>query len=735
MALNAAVIMPPLQQIIIDKTLATFLANGSVYFFEDANRTIPKSVYELTGTGPGSYTYTSLGAQITLSGIGSFVDGSGANIAIYLWPYTGSPNDMPPSQIVQNYYITVYSSTNVFQFDIPNWPGVIQGATPQVIADTTDNIISNPQFVDVSFPVTATSVAPFMFTTSGTNTATEVAPDWVMITTGSGNFSVYQQVISDNTAPSNPPYALGITSGGYSTPLILRQRIFSPRILASIGGMGGYVSGTFIAQSTGGAVPLTMNYTPSITGVIQQICTGTTLTSGFISIANVTAVQITNPGSGPGYVDISIVIPVGAAIQISSIQLCGVSNLQEQVFFLEQSPERQVDHLFHYFQPQLNFKPIPSLLTGWDFPLNPGQFLTSTQTVTTTAAYVLDQLIMGTSSGTVSVTKANTGALQVTTGANNQAFYLMQYVSGLQAFKFSLNNLCVNLNSFCGVTGVTAYVSLFFNNGSGIIPTAAGLGNGIIFSINASGQFTVLTSGWSAIPQRPNYTNSASISQPPTSPNSMLSGWNGYAFNNTTTTPSFAIGVAYVVPVSGTVIFINSISCNAGDIPTIPAPLTADETLRACQYYYEKTYIPSQFAGAVSLLGAQSAFQNSETTTATNIRAFFYQDTFYYQFKAVKRVINSTVTIWSINGASGNVTAHLNGVDTGGGNITGGGDLLISTYWTSAGLSNSSIFFTPLTAALGLDTLFITPNTGQGFIGTTAWINYHVIIDARLGIV
>ena len=129
MALNAAVIMPPLQQQLWDKTLNVPLAGGFVHFYEDGTL-IPKNVYELVGTNEGDYTYVSLGSVITLSGIGTYVDANGGNIPIYLWPFFGSPLDQPPSQMVQNYYIQVYSSTGVFQFDIHDWPGLPVNSEP-----------------------------------------------------------------------------------------------------------------------------------------------------------------------------------------------------------------------------------------------------------------------------------------------------------------------------------------------------------------------------------------------------------------------------------------------------------------------------------------------------------------------------------------------------------------------------------------------------------------------------
>lgn len=727
MALNAAVIMPPLQQVIFDKTLQTFLAGGRVFFFEDANRTIPKNVYELTGTGPGSYLYVSLGSELTLSGIGSFIDAEGGNIPIYLWPFTGTPNDNPPSETIQNYYITVYSSTGVFQFDIPNWPGITANASPINTADTTDNIISNPQFVDVTFPSTFTAFAPFNMSITGTNTVTEIAPDWSLVTSGSGSVGVWQQQISDDDVPGNPPFAIGITTSGFTQPTILRQRILSPRIFANQ-----FVSATFIAASQdGSAHTLSLTYTPSITGTIQTICTGTTLDSGFTIINNPLPIQIVNPGNGTGFVDISIVIPVGASVLISCVQLCGVAGDMEVVAFLEQTPEREVDHLFHYFQPQLNFKPIPSLLTGWDFPLNPRQFgsvLTPVSSFSTTPIYVWDQTICASAVSTVNVAATTQGNFNATTTTNVEAFYMLQYLSGFQAFETAINDLSVNIFSMASASNVVVKVYLFYGNLSSsipILPTTIG-------AINNTGAFTLSALNWNSIGQAQGYASTATLSQNVFT-DIGFTGWNNAT--NYLVSQNFAIVVTFAIPTSGTSVNVQSISCVPGHIPTRPAPLTADEVLRKCQYYYEKSYNPLAYPGAGTVLGSVVVFQNSELFTAVNVNANFYQEVIPVQFKQVKRVINPGFVAYSISGTINKVTGFLNGLDSGNNQHSVALEITLGTYWAGNDESDSYVCFIPVIALLGVDLISIAPTATTGFIGTSAWVQFHYTLDARLGVI
>ena len=715
MPLNQAIILPPLQEQLWDKTLNVPLAGGFVRFFIDGTLT-PKNVYELVGTNAGNYTYVSLGSELTLSGIGTYIDENGGNIPIYLWPFLGSPNDQPPNQTVQNYYIQVYSSTGVFQFDIHNWPGFPANAEPiESQFDTTENVISNSQFVDVTFSTAATQSSPVTYNTSNPNQVTEIAPDWSVVTNGSGSFSVWQIPVTDNTPDiGNPAYALGITSSSYLGPITLRQRILAPRLLASR-----YVFGSFIASSNNGSYTLTMNYTPSITGTIQQICMGTSVNSTYTIIEGSAPTFITNPGSGTGYIDITIVIPVGASVNISCVQLVGVDDDAETVAYIEESPEREIDHLFHYFQPQINFKPIPSLLVGWDFPLNPAQFGAS-QTGSTTPAYIWDQTIMASAANNLTITRdANTMGLKVVTTGNTDAFYLLQYLDGGNAMEATLSNLSINIAAYsANMTNVVVRPYLFVGPG-GTIPIL----NTTIGTIATNGIFTLtsaaMMAGWVPIP---NIYSSA-----PMSALSMMFGdigFNGYTGKSNLSFSStgvvFAIVIAFQAPTTATQVIIDSISCVPGDIPTRPAPQAFSEVMRECQYYYE---LASSFAVLMNSVGGGSSAS--------------YASPFQVNYQQIKRVAPSTVsspktfTVTSTATTAANVSAVLY-YDNGAAAVpTSLSDTILYgafAFWSQYNFTTAYISFVPVFKS--------AMNTASGSSTySSAEIIFNYKADARLGIV
>jgi hypothetical protein len=723
--LNTAFILPALQQSFIDKTLGTPLSAGTVRFFHDNAQTTPKSVYELVGVNQGSYTYKDIGSVQTLSGLGTFVDENGGAILIYLWPYTGDPNDQPPSTDGDNYYIEVYSSTGVFQEDFHNIPGVPQGGVAPVgNISTSDNIISNGQFVEVDFPVTATQSSPQSFTIASGTVTTEIAPDWSVTTTGAGTVNVWQIPISGATTNiGNPAYALGISSTGFSLPIQLTQTIQAPRILASTP-----VSATFIAQSNGANVTLSMTYTPSITHTPQTICSGTAVGADYSVIANAAPVSITDPGVGTGSVNVSIVIPNGSSVNISCVQLCAAID-NAIVGYIQETPEREIDHLFHYWKPKLDFKPIPSMLVGWEFALNPAQFPNQTvtppfvptpnQTITTTPGYIWDQTICASVVGNVTVVKSASGAFSATTNNASEAFYMLQYLSSTQALETALSRLSVNLNGYCSnQTNVVVSVYLFYGNLSSTIPSLPTS----IGTLAANGVFTLSAANWVKISQGLGFSNQAMLST--SSADYGFSSWDNRA--NSATTANFAIVVTFSCPTSGSNVLVQSISCDPGDIPTRPAPKTQDETLRECQYYYEISGGYSAIQGSYVLSGGGGGGNNS---------TIGFPASFQIDFQQTKRAVPN-IGLFSTNTpyAGNTVYTALNYV-----NLSNAYTVVNDTktlngvggLWTNPVVTTSVATYLP-TSSAQLTTAQVSSAT---FFVSAADITFSYILDARLGVV
>lgn len=131
------VLAPSLQEFFIDKDSGLPMSGGQVFFFEDDARTIPKDVFEISGSPP-NYSYTVLPNPVTLSAVGTFQDGSGNDILPYYFPF----DDMGD---VELYYIEVYNSDGVLQFTREGFPNFTEA---NVTADQdVTNFVPNGQFL------------------------------------------------------------------------------------------------------------------------------------------------------------------------------------------------------------------------------------------------------------------------------------------------------------------------------------------------------------------------------------------------------------------------------------------------------------------------------------------------------------------------------------------------------------------------------------------------------------
>lgn len=124
------------QEIFLDKDDGCFLSAGIVKFYKDSDRVTGKPVYQLTGSPP-NYTYTPLGTDLTLSANGTFQDGSGNDITVYLFPYDADGN-------IELYYATVESAGAVSQLIREAFPNISQGEQDE---DEEINFIPNGQFL------------------------------------------------------------------------------------------------------------------------------------------------------------------------------------------------------------------------------------------------------------------------------------------------------------------------------------------------------------------------------------------------------------------------------------------------------------------------------------------------------------------------------------------------------------------------------------------------------------
>lgn len=614
---------PVLQYYFVDKDNAEALGGGIVTFYEDNNRTVKKPVYQVTESPGPIFTYTELSNPLQLSSAGTFVDESGSQILIYLYPYQGSPTDSTPSGVPDLYYIDIYSSSGVHQQTITSFPSGITSST-SALASATDNLITNPQFSSVSF----NSQSSCMITVTASPQVTPIAPGWDLVTNGTGTVTIQQNPISQTDIPSNPPYSLNISSSGISAPLVLRQRFYSsPRLLVS-----NYVSGYFVVRSSTFVTPVTLSYqsssgTPNNFNIVTINTTADGIwhdTTGLTSTVQIDPTTISTDAPPAGYVDIEITIAPNVQVEISSVQIAGVASANISQAFFQQPVPLEEDHLFHYYKNSILRQPKETILTGWNFPLNPWQFQTTAKTIIATNQYVADQTILlqqnyvsaasGSNVQSGQSGFASNNALQITSVTANNQFAIVQYIDPLTISPYWGKTLSSMVKAYITTVNSTSchikmrliYRATLPSTVSQTEPLASW----------SAGQDPVLSSGWTYIvPQNdPKYLLGSTTAS--------------YQFNSMVLPPSTATTMTLAImlytvdnmSIAGTPdsIQIDSISLVANDFAVDCGPQTPDKVLLDCQRFYQKSFLPGQIPA--QNIGAQTgeSYGIAATTTGTN---------------------------------------------------------------------------------------------------------------------
>ena len=727
MALNPNLFVTTLelQSYFVDKNTGLPLAGGQVYFYQDINRNNLKPVYELSGSPP-NYTYTILENPITLTNVGTFADTSGNDVSVYYYPYDDNGNP-------DNYYVAVFEAgqppppVGTPQITRENVPGVTASSAANEIGPLNYvNVLVNSQFVDVLFNADVGLVITF---NSGTTTA-NIAPGWSIkiLATGSGTVTVTRtSVAGSSDFATNPPYTLTITpsgGGGITSLLLIQQFTNNPGIFS-----GSYINvGMLLAPNTG---DINVMYAPQGIPVPSLFSAAFSNSSGIWFYDNQTSITAiptsTNAATADtGYVDLELSLPTATATTLSSVQLVYLYSNDPAVYnvpYNETPVTQQLSGLSYFYDPLLAYKPIPSYLVGWDFPYNPAQLGSlgngPFSSGANTGNYVWDQtIIYQTASNGFTASRATNGGLFLTANANGQ-IALIQYLGATEAKKILADDASVYISMQGNIAGgATGNVTLWVTTDVAL-PT---LPNTFITSLGTNGiPLTLSSSNWVQIP---NNVQNTSFDVPAGAGVIPLNGWNigSSALLNTATFFAIVVGFSPWSSSGPDTMTINSISLNAGDVPTKPAPKTQNETLADCEYYYEKSYLANVTPGTVTDVNVLTAIQGvyfpGGSVTSFNVCDF----NFYY--RTLKRILAPITTLYSPS--AGTVSSLDAYIYQNGGAPSGVHVLTVASYWGLFAKGNKGAYYTP-----NANNPFGITNANGG----SAVIDYHYVIDARLGVI
>lgn len=603
---------------------------------------------------------------------------------------------------------------------VENYIAGTGGANPvDTVAFASSNQITNPQFSLISF------ASPYVIA-SITDSTIEVAPGWFLDLAGTGAVELDRLPLNNALAnPSNAPYALRILLSGAFTGAVLRQRfqqngmlwankIVSSTITARIQGAPQNI-GAVLVDSNGNTLTTVLDPNTLVDNAFTEY-------TGYGELGDTT-----NPNVPPAaYIDYKLNLPVAVDIYVTSFQLV-VQELPIEPSFEQDSIDRQIDHTFHYYKDSILIKPKDTILTGWSFALNPWQFYTTAATVDNTAAkYIADQTIVSLQNpGSIQTLQDPlTGAfcLQAVSATTQQQWAITQYIDQYTIWPYWGNYLSSLVN---------ASIS---NGGGGATATQLKFKMRLLYRATVpAGVDPILT--WNTIGTEPTYAAGWTAIKPLNDPEFTLGSLtpDNFPFNSfllpaaSASTNYLAIVLINTSPLSAAstdIVHFNRISL----VPNIFAidcnPETADQALRKCQFYYEKSYDNGTLPGTASITnGLRQAPQTIFNATSV------YAKTFSLDFNTNKRSIAPVVNLYDYAGNINAVTAQLTNNNGSPGRTNG---IAIEpgagSNWNNGGLSSKTKLYDPANI-----NAFITVAAAQNV--PSGWIEYHYTVDARLGIV
>jgi len=148
---------------------------------------------------------------------------------------------------------------------------------------------------------------------------------------------------------------------------------------------------------------------------------------------------------------------------------------------------------------------------------------------------------------------------------------------------------------------------------------------------------------------------------------------------------------------------------------------TWDESLRKCQFYYEKSYDNGTLPGAVTTL--QGSLDKLMTTTLSTAAGACYPAPFQWEYSTIKRGAPTTTIYNPILGTAGSVRVetYRNGV------ANNTADVTVATYWTLAGNGTKGIDYNVSGAGA-----IVTATAAADNLSCIIRLQYAA--DARLGV-
>lgn len=595
------------------------------------------------------------------------------------------------------------------------------------------NLIINSNFSDIFF----TSSYTYTQGSPGTYTL-NVAPGWQLVLVGAGTTILTQTPIpgNDNIA-GNPPFYLGINNNGWTSATLVQTLSNNGALFAN-----GAIAVTFTAQGVSVSEPLTVNYVPNGPPNSQSIFSGTIATGGFVQYFGAVDLNASQNTSlnGAANVQIQFILPPTGNIDLTNIQIVGQSTPLSVNFipptptfqgsvpsFQEQTYGQIVNGEFYIYAPSILYQPKNTLLTGWNFGLNPWQFETTTVTNIPVNQYTADQTIViqqayvaGAVGNNIAVGRAPLASnygFEVKAVTAHNTFGLLQYIAPQTITPYWGRKLSSMVKASITTTHASVVKFKMRLIWKQALPNTVAQADPI--ATWTEGGDPVAAGGYALIAPMndPVYT----LTSTPTS--FAFDQFQLPALGAVNTTLGILLYTTTNMNQAATadIIVFNDISLVANDFAIETQPQTADEVLRECQYYFEMSNPVGTLPGVATFNGVYHHYSAIDQSGAN---AILYETTIELKLKQTKNKL-PTYTFWEPS--AGTAGDFYLAIASGASQATNSPTLVPATQWTAAGQSVDALLLSPnVTAAI------ISPASGKllGYEGITL---FHYQADSRLG--
>lgn len=603
-------------------------------------------------------------------------------------------------------------------YPIENYTPIGESLTPVSSTNSSTNQVTNPEFSNVNF--TGTLI-------TSTTSIIPIAPGWQIVTSGAGTLTIVQEAFAGvDQLPGNPAYGISIANNGFSS-VTLQQTFNQNGALWT----GEDVAVTLDARSDSGSTGIAVSLVYSDASN-EAILTATT-TGNWAKYKGVSHPGVSsNPNIPPAaYTNLNFRWNGNVIVHITNIQLTSGPSISALVDipYEQTTIEQQTNGEFWYYNPQLQYKPIPYYTIGWDFKFNPCQERGVSGGPYTLGGinrtlYIADQTLLFQSvDNTLSFAVADIDGLSIIDHTTASSFALIQYLDSATALELLNQRDAVMVRGKMSTGAMTGQVHLLWTAAG--TPFVPALPASCLLLVDPITGNPTLEGTWNEVAR--SNLGTAIFPLTTTSTSFNFNGWDATQTAGINTATAFAVVLTFpALPVASQMKMQFCTLC-AGDIATPPGALNRAQTLDALQYYYETSYDYRMAVGTTSAVGALLLPQTVGEDTGHTV---MYAKSFGFEFKSIKRVdlsaISSPASFYLYNPSSGSVNqvlATANSSDSTGAT----GNPSFTSNWAST-IGQKGLWASPTTNAIQA-----TYSVAGVTATSEAFIQFHYVCDARFG--